>query len=191
MNTKELYFKNYGGEITCGELEENELAEIRNLYISGEFEDSDYFCSPYNWSSICGVYGIFTNLKGGEIQYDKVTPAYNKRYDYSIKKDGIYLLSKSLGKVFTSIELELEDEEEFDELEYTGPNEGEVYDRFEKVQKTFKSYVNANNKHGYLDNKTIKARQKFSECISELRLAPKLVSTMMEIVSHRVDEVKK
>ena len=59
--TKELYFKNYGGEITCGELEENELAEIRNLYISGEFEDSDYFCSPYNWSSTCGVYGIFTN----------------------------------------------------------------------------------------------------------------------------------
>ena len=114
MITKELYFKNYGGEITCGELEEYALAEIRNLYISEEFEDSDYFCGPYNWSSICGVYGIFTNLKGGEIQYDKVTPAYNKRYDSSIKKDGIYLLSKSLGKVFTSIELELEDEEEFD-----------------------------------------------------------------------------
>ena len=112
--TKELYFKNYGGEITCGELEENALAEIRNLYISEEFEDSDYFCGPYNWSSICGVYGIFTNLKGGEIQYDKVTPAYNKRYDSSIKKDGIYLLSKSLGKVFTTVELELEDEEEFD-----------------------------------------------------------------------------
>ena len=60
-----------------------------------------------------------------------------------------------------------------------------------KSNKTFKRYVNANKKHGYLDSKTIKARQKFSESISELRLAPKLVSTMMEIVSHRVNEVKK
>jgi len=84
-----------------------------------------------------------------------------------------------------------EDEEEFDELEYTGPNEEEVYKLFEKIQKTFKTYVNANKKHGYLDNKTVKARQKFSECLSELRLAPKLVSTMMEVVSHRVNDVKK
>ena len=38
---------------------------------------------------------------------------------------------------------------------------------------------------------TVKARQKFSECMSELRLAPKLVSTMMEVVSHRVNDVKK
>ena len=72
-----------------------------------------------------------------------------------------------------------------------GPDEGQVYDRFEKIQKTFKSYINAKNKHGYLDNKTVKARKKFAECISELRLAPKLVSTMMEVVSHRIDDVKK
>jgi len=32
MITKELYFKNYGGEITCGELEEYALAEIRYIY---------------------------------------------------------------------------------------------------------------------------------------------------------------
>ena len=88
-------------------------------------------------------------------------------------------------------EISEEAEEEFEELEYTGTDEGEVYERFEKIQKTFKSYVNANNKHGYLDKKTIKARHKFSESISELRLAPKLVSTMIEVVSHRVDEVKK
>ena len=60
-----------------------------------------------------------------------------------------------------------------------------------KSKKRFKSYFNANNKHGYLDNKTVKAREKFSQCISELRLAPKLVSTMMEVVSHRVNDVKK
>ena len=34
-------------------------------------------------------------------------------------------------------------EEEFDELEYTGPDEDEVYERFDKIQKTFKTYVNA------------------------------------------------
>ena len=84
-----------------------------------------------------------------------------------------------------------EDEEDFDELEYTGPDEGMVYERFDKIQKSHKSYVKLFEKNGYLDNKTVKARQKFSNCISELRLAPKLVSTMMELVSSRVDMVKK
>ena len=83
-----------------------------------------------------------------------------------------------------------QEEEDFDELEYTGPDEGEVYERFEKIQKAFNSYTKANNKNGYLDEKTIKARQKFSACISDLRLAPKLVSIMMELVSGRIDEVK-
>ena len=32
--------------------------------------------------------------------------------------------------------------------------------------------------------------RKFSDCISELRLAPKLVSTMMELVSSRANKVK-
>jgi RNA polymerase primary sigma factor len=84
-----------------------------------------------------------------------------------------------------------EDEEDFDELEYTGPDEGMVYERFDKIQKSHNSYVKLFEKNGYLDDKTVKARQKFSNCISELRLAPKLVSTMMELVSSRVDMVKK
>jgi RNA polymerase primary sigma factor len=84
-----------------------------------------------------------------------------------------------------------EDEDEFDELEYTGPNEGEVYERFDKIQKSYKTYVNSCKKNGYLDPKTVKARQKFSSYISELRLAPKLVSTMMDVVSSRVILVKK
>ena len=41
-----------------------------------------------------------------------------------------------------------------------------------------------------LSKKTIKSRRKFSEYISELRLAPKLVSTMMELVSSRANKVK-
>ena len=83
-----------------------------------------------------------------------------------------------------------QDEEDFDELEYTGPNEDEVYERIEKIQKAFNSYERANKKNGFLDERTIKARQKFSTCISDLRLAPKLVSLMMELVSARIDEVK-
>ena len=84
-----------------------------------------------------------------------------------------------------------EDEEDFDELEYTGPDEGLVFERFDKIQKSHNSYVKSFEKNGYLDDKTVKARQKFSSCISELRLAPKLVSTMMELVTSRVDKVKK
>ena len=84
-----------------------------------------------------------------------------------------------------------EDEEDFDELEYTGPDEGMVFERFDKIQKSHNSYVKSFEKNGYLDDKTVKARQKFSSCISELRLAPKLVSTMMELVTSRVDKVKK
>ena len=82
------------------------------------------------------------------------------------------------------------EEDEFDELEYTGPDEDQVYERFEKIKKSFNSYVKSCEKNGYLDNKTIKSRRKFSECISELRLAPKLVSTMMELVSSRANKVK-
>jgi len=83
------------------------------------------------------------------------------------------------------------DEEDMDELEYTGPDEGMVYERFDKIQKSHNSYVKSFEKNGYLDAKTVKARQKFSSCISELRLAPKLVSTMMELVSSRVVKIKK
>ena len=79
--------------------------------------------------------------------------------------------------------LEDDEEDEFDELEYTGPDEGEVYERFDKIKNLILAYVNSCKKNGYLDDKTVKARQKFSKCISELRLAPKLVSTMMELVS--------
>ena len=141
-------------------------------------EISDYFFKAY------------TRLEEGKCKMTDVVIGYQGDAEDFEEKQALIVEKKSRLDELKLDEIS-EDEEEFDELEYTGPDEGEVYDRFEKVQKTFKSYVNANNKHGYLDNKTIKARQKFSECISELRLAPKLVSTMMEVVSHRVDGVKK
>jgi len=85
---------------------------------------------------------------------------------------------------------ELEEEDGFDELEYTGPNEDEVYQRFEKIQKSFKTYSNNLIKLGYLDLKTVNARVKFAKCISELRLAPKLVSTMIDLVTSRIHLIK-
>ena len=142
-------------------------------------EISDYFFKSY------------TRLEEGKCKITDVVIGYQGDAEEFEAKQALILAKQAYLDKMKLDELSEEEEEEFEELEYTGPDEGEVYERFEKIQKTFKSYVNANNKYGYLDNKTIKARLKFSECISELRLAPKLVSTMMEVVSHRVDEVKK
>ena len=142
-------------------------------------EISDYFFKSY------------TRLEEGKCKITDVVIGYQGDAEEFEEKQALILEKQAYLDKLELDEISEEEEEEFEELEYTGPDEGEVYERFEKIQKTFKSYVNANNKYGYLDNKSIKARLKFSECISELRLAPKLVSTMMEVVSHRVDEVKK
>jgi len=142
-------------------------------------EISDYFFKAY------------TRLEEGKCKMTDVVIGYQGDAEEFEEKQALILEKQAHLDAMELDETSEEDEEEFDELEYTGPNEEEVYERFEKIQKTFKSYNNANKKYGYLDNKTIKARQKFSECISELRLAPKLVSTMIEIVSHRINDVKK
>ncbi|MDC0238795.1 RNA polymerase sigma factor RpoD [Candidatus Thioglobus sp.] len=142
-------------------------------------EISDYFFKAY------------TRLEEGKCKMTDVVIGYQGDAEEFEEKQALIIEKQAQIDELELDEINEEEEEEFDELEYTGPDEGEVYDRFEKIQKTFKSYTRANNKLGYLDNKTIKARQKFSECISELRLAPKLVSTMIEVVSHRIDDVKK
>ena len=142
-------------------------------------EISDYFFKAY------------TRLEEGKCKMTDVVIGYQGDAEEFEEKQALILEKQAHLDAMELDETSEEDEEEFDELEYTGPNEEEVYERFEKIQKTFKSYTNANKKYGYLDNKTIKAREKFSERISELRLAPKLVSTMIEIVSHRIDDVKK
>jgi len=144
-------------------------------------EISDYFFKSY------------TRLQEGKCKMTDVVIGYQGDAEEFEKKQALILEKQALLDEMRLDETsEEEDEmEEFDELEYTGPNEEEVYERFEKIQKTFNSYVRANNKFGYIDNKTIKAREKFAQSISELRLAPKLVSTMIEVVSHRIDKVKK
>ena len=136
-------------------------------------EISDYFFKAY------------TRLEEGKCKMTDVVIGYQG--DAEEFKEKQALIEEKLANLE---DIGDQEEEDFDELEYTGPDEGEVYERFEKIQKAFNSYTKANNKNGYLDEKTIKARQKFSACISDLRLAPKLVSTMMELVSGRIDEVK-
>ena len=88
---------------------------------------------------------------------------------------------------------EFDDDEEYEEmveLEYTGPDEAEVYERFEKVLGCSQDYKSLNEKHGFRHAKTIASRQKLSTGLSELRLAPKLVTTMMEVICDRVDKVR-
>jgi len=83
-----------------------------------------------------------------------------------------------------------EEYEEMEELEYTGPDEAEVYERFEKVLGCSQDYQSLNEKYGFRHAKTIASRQKLSTGLSELRLAPKLVTTMMEVICDRVDKVR-
>lgn len=89
---------------------------------------------------------------------------------------------------------EFDDDEEYEdmeEMEYTGPDEDKVYTRFETVLTCSQSYQDFKEKHGFRHKKTIAARTQLSKGLSDLRLAPKLVSTMMEVVSERAEKVKK
>ena len=144
-------------------------------------EISDFFFKAY------------TRLEEGKCKMTDVVIGYQgdaeefEEKQILIKEKQAELDAMDLDEMSDDEKLE---EDEFDELEYTGPDEGQVYERFEKIKKSFNSYVKSCKKNGYLDNKTIKSRGKFSECISELRLAPKLVSTMMELVSSRANKVK-
>ncbi len=136
-------------------------------------EISDYFFKAY------------TRLEEGKCKMTDVVIGYQGDAEEFEEKQAF--IQQKLAELEDS---EDQDEEDFDELEYTGPDEDKVYERIEKIQKSFDSYTKTNIKNGYLDEKTIKARQKFSTSISDLRLAPKLVSTMMELVSNRIDKVK-
>ena len=81
---------------------------------------------------------------------------------------------------------EFEDEELLDELEYSGPDEGKVYEIFDDILAKFNAYEKTNEKYGYLDKKTIKDKQDLSVSVSELRLAPKLVSLMIAKVNDKI-----
>ena len=89
---------------------------------------------------------------------------------------------------------EFDDDEEYEdmeEMEYTGPDEDKVNTRFETVLSCSQGYQELKEKHGFRHKKTIAARVELSKGLSDLRLAPKLVSTMMEVVCNRAELVKK
>ena len=83
-----------------------------------------------------------------------------------------------------------EEYEELEELEYAGPDEDAVYERFAVIQKHSNSYQKNIKKLTFRDQKTAENRRKLSEALSDLRLAPKLVSSMMEVVKSRIELVK-
>ncbi len=83
-----------------------------------------------------------------------------------------------------------EEYEEMEEMEYAGPDEEQVYLRFDTISKCSNKYLEINKKHGFRNKKTITARKKLSKSLSDLRLAPKLVTTMVATVCNRVAKVK-
>ncbi len=88
---------------------------------------------------------------------------------------------------------EFDDDEEYEdmeEMEYTGPDEEKVNTRYDTVLSCSESYQKLNAKHGFRHKKTIAARVQLSAGLSDLRLAPKLVSTMMEVICDSVAKVK-
>lgn len=86
---------------------------------------------------------------------------------------------------------DFDDEELFEELEYSGPNEDKVYELFDDVLSAYDNYQKENKKNGYLNKKTIAAKKKLSKSMSELRIAPKLVTLMIDKVMAKMQLVKK
>ncbi|NYT52572.1 MAG: RNA polymerase sigma factor RpoD [Candidatus Vesicomyosocius endoextente] len=83
-----------------------------------------------------------------------------------------------------------EEYEEIEEMEYTGPDKNQVYNRFDTVLKYSEIYNKTTEQLGFRHNKTIRTRQQLSKGLSDLRLAPKLVNTMIEVICNRVSQVK-
>ena len=153
-------------------------------------EISDYFFKAYTRleEGKCKMTDVVIGYQGDAEEFEEKQILIKEKQAQLDEKQA-HLDAMEIDEL--SEEIDEDEEEDFDELEYTGPDEGMVYERFDKIQKSYNSYVKSFEKNGYLNDKTIKARQKFSSCISELRLVPKLVSTMMELVSSRLDKVKK
>ena len=73
-----------------------------------------------------------------------------KKNRFFIKEKQAELDAKHLDGMSELDDEDLE-EDEFDELEYTGPDEGQVYERYEKIKKSYNSYVKSCEKNGYLE----------------------------------------
>ena len=122
-----------------------------------------------------------TRLEEGKCKITDVIIGYqNDAQDFAKKKEAF-----DAG--------EFDDDEEYadmEEMEYTGPDEDQVYVRFDKVSKLSEIYQNTNQELGFRNEKTVTAREKLSTSLSDLRLAPKLVTAMVETICNRVHQVK-
>ncbi len=85
---------------------------------------------------------------------------------------------------------DIDEYEEMEEMEYSGPDEVQVGLHFKAISKCSSKYLKTNKKYGFRDKKTVIERKKLSKKLSDLRLSPKLVITMVETVCKRVDKIK-
>lgn len=62
--------------------------------------------------------------------------------------------------------------------------------RFQALDKAFKSYERARDKHGRKDKKTIKAHQKVAEVFSLFKLVPAVMDPILELVKRDMQQIR-
>lgn len=62
--------------------------------------------------------------------------------------------------------------------------------RFQALDKAFKSYERARDKHGRKDKKTIKAHQKVAEVFSLFKLVPAIMDPILELVKRDMQQIR-
>jgi RNA polymerase primary sigma factor len=84
---------------------------------------------------------------------------------------------------------EAEGEEEEEALD-TGPDPEEAAKRFSSLTKVYHQYLNALDKLGSKDPKTLKIRKKICSELMELKLAPKMFDQLIDNLRQHVTEVR-
>ncbi|MGD8525990.1 MAG: RNA polymerase sigma factor RpoD [Thioalkalispiraceae bacterium] len=80
-----------------------------------------------------------------------------------------------------------DDDEEVD----TGPDPEEARARFTKIAKLHKKFVNAAEKHGFKDKKTIKVRDEMIGQIMELKLTQKIIDKLLNEMRDLVARIRR
>ena len=75
-------------------------------------------------------------------------------------------------------------------VEDTGPDPEEARERFELLAKLYKKAMNAINRHGVDDEKTMKVRQQVADCFLELKLTPKTGARLVGQLRDTIDRVR-
>ena len=143
-------------------------------------EISDYFFKAYTRleEGKCKMTDVVIGYQGDAEEFEKKQALIIGKTSSYLKRWNLMRLVKKRKKNLMSWNIQ-------------GQMKGKYMTALRKFKKRLKVILMLTKSMVILIIKPVKARHQFSECISELRLAPKLVSTMMEVVSHRVDDVKK